>query len=529
MKTLSWILASSVLTASVVAGCADDSAESSPALAAPSETGVAELRLRRLSTYEYDQTVFDLLGDDQVSSAAFLPPDLPSPYDNDYVSQLPSRALVDGADGLARDIALRLLAEIPRRDEVVGCMPTGVADEACLAEFVRTLGRRALRRPLSDAEIADLVELGMTYATQEDDFYVGVELIVRAMLQDVAFLYRVEIGTPVEGHAGVFKLNSYEIATRLSYLLWGTTPSDALLDLADKGGLDTQEGVIAAARELLGDDKARRQVDRFHALWLGYDSLPHPAELTGAMRNETRALLERVVFDKQAPWTELFTSKETYVDDMLAAHYDLPLPGGEGWMDYSADGRRGLLSHGSFLSVAGNVGFTSPVRRGVHILERVTCQVVPPPPPDVDTQLPKGAGECKLDQIAAHAQGGCAACHNRMDPIGLGLEQYDVAGRFRTFEAGKPQCEIDGEGELVGVGKFNGPAELGARLVESGLLEGCVVQHLVQYAIGRELEEADEALIAHLSKEFTDSGRFDELVIALVSDESFFFRREGAE
>jgi hypothetical protein len=187
------------------------------------------------------------------------------------------------------------------------------------------------------------------------------------------------------------------------------------------------------------------------------------------------------------------------------------------------------LSHGSFLSVANDVGQTSPVKRGLHVLRRLMCGDVPPPPPDVDTNLPVNAGECREDQLAAHAQGSCATCHAQFDPIGLGLEQYDTAGRFREHEDGLPQCVVDGDGELPGVGSFHGPAELGVRLTESGLVEACAVEHLFQYAVGRRVDDDDGALIAHLAEGFADGQRFDELVITMVSDDAFFFRREPEE
>ncbi|HZO13661.1 MAG TPA: DUF1592 domain-containing protein [Polyangiaceae bacterium] len=510
----------------VLAGCVGNIGGESTELIPP-ETGVPVVGMRRLSTYEYEQTLFDLLGDASVDSESLLPQDAPSPFDNDYATQVPSRPLIDGIETLAGQATAKLLADPARRDALVDCAPADAADRDCLSHFVRRFGRRALRRPLGEDEVTQYVDLGASFAAQTSDFYTGVEVITRALLQDIEFLYRVERGTPVPDHAGMFRLEPFEIATRMSYLIWATTPSDALLDLAASGGLDTPAQALATAEGMLDDPRARTQIDRFHAMWLGYNELPHAPELTAAMRTETRALVERVVFDEQRSWLELFLSNETYVDDTLAAHYGLPLPGEPRWMDYSADGRRGLLSHGSFLSVAHDVGQTSPVKRGLHVLRRLMCSDVPPPPPDVDTNLVTDAGECRSDQLDAHAQGSCAGCHAAFDPIGRGLDRYDVAGRFRTFEEGKPQCLIDGAGELPGVGPFQGPAELGDRLVASGMLEGCAVQHLYQYALGRRVQGGDDALIAHLTKLFVDSGqRFDRLVVAMVADDAFFFRRE---
>ena len=496
---------------------------SDPPVDAPPD--ISAVGMRRLSAHEYDRTVFDLVGDDEVGAGAAFPPDLRTPFDNDYPGQIPSRTLVEAAESLATQVVQRLQADTSRFEQLVECDPD---DPACVDAFVRRFGRRALRRPVSDEEAAELVELAAGYAEAEGDGYAGIAVVVRELLQDVEFLYRVEIGTEEEDQPGVFRLTPFELATRLSYLIRGTTPSDALLDAADNGELDSPEEVVAAAQDLLDSPRARAQIDRFHAMWLGYDQLQHAPEISTAMRTETRALLDRVIFDDQRPWLELFLADETYVSDELAAHYGLPLPGSADpvWIDYSDQGRRGLLSHGSFLSVAHDVGDTSPVRRGLHVLRRLTCQDVPPPPPDAGAELPEVPSDCRLDQLNVHAEGSCAGCHQLFDPIGFGLEQYDVAGRFRTHEEGKPECGLDGEGELYGVGAFNGPAELGERLVESGLLDTCAVEHLYQYALGREVSDDDLPIVDELAEDFRDSEhRFDTLIIELVSQDAFFFRR----
>lgn len=530
-RVLMWSLLAAVGVASVE-GCVGEigaDGDAPPAVAVPTETGVPVVGMRRLTTHEYDLTIYALVGDDAANSAATLPQDLPRPFDNDYPTQLQSRTLVDGVETLARDITTRLLADVARRDAVVGCAPSGVVDDTCTSAFVSRFGRRALRRPLTTVEVDEYASLAADYATQADDFYTGVEVVVRSMLQDIEFLYRVEIGAPVKEHPGVLRLSPFEVATRMSYLIWGTTPDDALLDLAAGGGLGDQQGVVDAAAGMLSDERARPQIDRFHAMWLGYDRLQHAPDINAAMRAETRALIERVVFDEQAPWLELFTAPETFVNDTLAQHYGLPVPGSSQpvWMDYSAEGRGGILSHGSFLSTAHDVGDTSPIRRGLHVLRHLACQEIAPPPPGAEDATQVDPSDCRMNGLIADMQDStCGSCHAVINPIGFGLEAYDNAGRFRTHEQGKPQCPVDGEGELAGIGTFNGPAELGARLVESGMLEGCAVKHLFQYALGREPGADDDALLSQLTETFVDSGRhFDALVIGMVSDNAFFFRR----
>src|SRR5262249_19693250 len=149
---------------------------------------------------------------------------------------------------------------------------------------------------------------------QANDFDTGVELVLRAMLQDVEFLYRIERGTPVDGVPGVFRLDDYEVATRLSYFLWGTTPSDALLDLADAHQLSNPDQIRAAAATMMPAPRARERVDRFHALWLSYHLLPHTPTLNAEMQAETNALVNRVVFDEPQDYFDVFTSDQTFIN-----------------------------------------------------------------------------------------------------------------------------------------------------------------------------------------------------------------------
>ncbi|MBC8070104.1 MAG: DUF1592 domain-containing protein [Deltaproteobacteria bacterium] len=509
-------------------GASADSTETGAEV--PDDASIARIGLRRINRYEFDNIVRDLLQDDSRPAAQLLPEDLRTPFDNDYTMQLATQPLVDGIEVLARQVAGDLVDDADRRATVVGCTPSGVDDDVCMRAFVGHFGRLALRRPLADAEVEDYVALGLDFAGQADDFWVGVEVVVTALLQDTEMVYRVELGTPVADAPGVFALGPYELASRMSFFLWGSTPDDALLDAAGAGSLDDADGVRELATSMLADPRARAHIDRFHALWLGYSELPHPQALTSAMRRESAALVERVVFDEQRPWLELFDANESFIDDTLAELYGMSAPqGGPGWVPYGDNGRMGLLSHGAFLSVAANVADTSPTRRGKFIREQLMCQIIPPPPPDVDADNPPdpASGDCKVDQYRAHASGSCAQCHEQMDPIGFGLENYDKTGRYRTHDDGKPECVIEGDGELTGIGEFSGPGELASLLLGADVLDACVTQQLYRYAIGREVEPEDQDFVDAVAVSFADADhRFDELLLALVSNPAFGYRRE---
>ena len=487
---------------------------------------------RRLTRSEYDNTLRDLLQDETRSGFAKLPEDVTDPFDNNYTTQQASGALVEAAETLAEEAAARALADPAILSSILPCAPTGPGDAACLRQFITTFGRKALRRPLAEDQIGRYLGL-QAFAVEGNDFNIGVDLVIRALLQDVEFLYRVELGTPVLNEPGVFKLNDYELATRLSYFLLGTTPPDDLLDIAEAKQLSTPEQVRAAAVTLLTRDVAMERVERFHALWLSFHQLPHPPELTSALRAESAALITRVVFEDHADYFDLFRSEETYVNDFLAGHYGLPLPGSDtgAWVSYGDTGRQGLLSHGSVLSAGAKFSDTSPTLRGKFIRNRLVCQEIPPPPANVDVDNPPagtGTSSCKADRYAQHAQdGACKGCHQQMDPIGFGLENYDREGRFRETDEGAPECVISGDGALAGVGDFNGPSELADLLISSGELEKCVVTQVYRFAMGRREAKGDVDLINRLGGSFADKDHaFDQLLIELAGSEAFGFRRQ---
>lgn len=487
--------------------------------------------LRRLTAAEYDATVKYLL-DVDVSANLLLPEDWRQPFDNDFSTQVASAALIEGAELLASDVAALALETPARRDLVVGCTPSSATDDVCFRDFIARFGRKALRRPISDEEV-DRFAVLISEAEEADDFYTAVDVALRTFLQHPEFLYRVEIGTPVENDPEVFRLNDYEVATRLSYFIWGSTPDEWLLDVADDGGLSDSTDVEAIAAMMLEDERAKERVGRFHALWLGFETLPHSPDLTNAMQAETRALLDKVIFEDRSAWQDLLRSTETFVDDVLAEHYGLPAPGGANWTGYADTGRQGLLSHGTFLSAMGKIDDSSPTKRGILVRSRMMCQIIPPPPPTVDvdnTEPPEGV--CKEQFYReVHAQGGCATCHDLVDPIGLGLEMYDHTGAFRTVENDDPSCEISGVGRLDGMA-FSGPAELSDLLIESGSLNECVATQLYRFAMGKsEMADADEAFVELVAQTAAPEGDFEfmQMVASFVAQDAFRFRRNELE
>lgn len=499
----------------------------SPEIPLPGATLAANSALRRLTSYEYDNTIRDLLGDDSRRSRELLPEDNRKLFDNDYTTQATSTALIEGAELLASDVVKRLMTDQARRHALVGCTPAGATDQACFQAFLTRFGRLALRRPLSADEVARWGAAFMPLAQDAKDFYAAVESALLAFLQHPELLYRVETGAAVVGAPGIYKLTDWQLAARLSYFIWGSTPDELLLDQAAAGALRSPEGVRGAATRLLNDKRARELWSRFHAQWFGYDGAPLTPDLAAGMVQETAALIGRVVFDDARPWQDLFRATETFIDGRLAAHYGMPSSDSTPrWVRYDASSqRKGILSHASFLAVGAKFEDTSPTMRGIAVRERLLCTTVPPPPPGVDVDAPPldDAGACKEERYQMHRHGGCAGCHALIDEIGFGLERFDQQGRYRTREEKLPACAIRGQGELVGVGSFSGPGELGDRLIQSGELNNCAATQLHRFTVGRtELDETDRRAVELLARRMGGGDfRLGDLILDVVSADAF--------
>lgn len=491
---------------------------------------------RRLSRGELDNTLETLLGDDSEPARQILSEDEHSPYDNDYTLQLASAALIDSLELLAADVASRAVQSDTFKNEVLPCTPSDDQDAQCFRSIAEYLLTRGFRRVVSDDEVDPYLTL-LDFASEQVpgrniDFYTSVDLLIRSIVQDPEFLYRIEIGTPTS-EDGVVQLNDYEVATRMSYLLWGDMPDEELFGQASSGALlDTATRRVSAER-MFFDTKSRGQLKRFHAMWLGYRAIPHSAELTAAFARETNALLDRVLFDEPQSYMNLFTMPETFVDDALAEHYGLPAPGGEGWVSYGDSGRLGILSHGSVLSAFSKFSDTSPTQRGILVRTRLMCDVVPPPPANVNTDEPPGAmdAECKVDRYNQHrSNDACASCHGALDPIGFGLENYDMAGRWRDHDDGNDSCLIDGIGTVEPYGDFSGPGELAQILVEQGEIDDCLVKQYLSFALGRALEPTEQVLADGLLETFRGSDHsLENVLLDYVASDAFALKLEPDE
>jgi hypothetical protein len=364
--------------------------------------------------------------------------------------------------------------------------------------------------------------------------------VLQVLLQSPHFLYRSEVGVP--GPSGDFQLTGTETATAMSYLLWGTTPDDALLDAAEAGELLTPESREAHARRMLDDPRARAQGSQVVLQWLGVESLPvavrsdalYPgwdAALAEAMLEESRRFVEHAAFDGGG-FGDLLLSRDSFADARLAALYGLDAPAGDGFAPVTLPPERaGLLGQAAWLTDTSHSDQSSPIRRGLFVRESLLCQTFPAPPadaggvPDVDTSA------TTRERFAQHtSEPRCAACHDLIDPIGFGFETFDAIGAWRTTEYGQPIDatgwveDLEGEGSQARL-DFATQPELMAHLARSESATRCFATQWLRYASGRLETDARQCAVERAHDWFAQSdGSLVELLVAIAQSDDFVRR-----
>ena len=369
----------------------------------------------------------------------------------------------------------------------------------------------------------------------EDDLAIRTLLVT--MLQSPYFLYQVEVGEPDPEEKTRRRLTGYELATRMAYFLTGAPPDDALLDAAAADGLATPEQIRARALELVERPEARDALDAFYEermklrglASLTKDPAAYPAystALAAAMREEALLLLRDVVWTNNADYRDLYTAPYAFVNSGLAQLYGTAPVSGAGFEKRTLPGdRQGVFGQAAFLAREAHPTSTSPTRRGRFVSERVLCIDIPPPPPEVMTELPPpvpGMPMTMRERLRRHSENEqCASCHARMDGIGLALENFDGIGRHRATDEGLP---IDPSGAVFEVGAFTGLAGLAGLVRERPELHRCWVRGLYRHGTGHLEVEADEASLAEVDQKFELAQyRLKDLLVELVASDAFRF------
>jgi hypothetical protein len=496
-----------------------------------------ESPIRRMTRFEYNNTVRDLLGDTSEPASTFVVEEEALGFNNQAsalgVTQLLAEQYMEASEAVATNATAKL-------DELLGgCDPASAGDEVCGQEFVESFGPRAFRRPLQASEIDRLMAV-FSWGLGEYDFKTGIELVIQTALQSPHFLYRVEFGMPDPVEANVVQLNHYEVASRLSYMLWSSMPDDELLAAAAAGELATPEQIAAQARRMLDDDKARAAVANFHTQWLqlgniesvNKDPATYPdydATVRTLWKAETEAFLDYVVFEGEGDVTTLLTAPYSLMNAELAAFYGIDGPTGDAFelVELDAGQRAGFLTHASLLAVHAKPNQSSPVHRGKFVREQLLCQILQPPPPDLMVEAPEvDPTATTREQFAEHSTNpACSGCHQLMDPIGFGFEHYDGIGKWRDLDHG---IEVDASGELVQTdidGEFDGAVELAQKLAQSEQVRECVATQWFRFGYGRAEQPEDACNLERVQTAFaTANYDIKELLVALTQTDAFMYR-----
>ena len=437
------------------------------------------------------------------------------------------------------------VSDTPARRRIFVCRPTSADDEApCARRIIKGLATRAYRRPASDADVDGLMGF-YEGAVAVEGFEGGVRMALEALLASPRFVFRPEHEPEGVEPGEVYPVASVDLASRLSFFLWGAPPDEALLEAAAEDGLLDEEELARQARRMLADPRARALGSRFAAQWLRLQDLykvhPDPNfypnfddNLADAMRYETELFFNSLVREDRGV-LDLFRADYTYVNERLAAHYGFPAAPGNHFrkVAYPDDRRAGLLGHGSILVLTSLANRTSPVLRGKWVMEVLLGTPPPPPPPGIpdleETEVAQaGRMLTTRERLEIHSeQPVCNSCHRFMDPIGLALDNFDVTGKWRSLENGVP---LDTRGDFYDGTPVATPSELSDALLRRPLpLVRNFTENLMAYALGRRVEYYDQPAIREIVRQAERDGyRVSSLVLGVVGSDAFRMRRAAA-
>ena len=496
--------------------------------------------LRRLTQSQYERTVEDLLGISTDVAQGFAPDERAGAFKSNGVApvgDLQVEQYMDAAESVATDAASDLASLLP-------CDPATAGEDACAEQWLRELAPRAYRHPVGEADIARLMAVYST-AKADADFETGIRVTLQGILQSPWFLYHVELGdlSAPAADGEPIALSGYELASRLSYFLWDTMPDPALFDAAAAGELETDEGLQAQVERMLVDPRAKDAIASFHLQWLGVDEIEglektgslfpnFDTDLALAMKADTASFAHWVLSEGDGRLETLLTGAFTLSEDpALLALYGVERPAGHVSgepIPLPSDERAGLVTQPSVMAMHAHADQTSPVHRGQLVRENLLCQLLPPPPVDVDNVPPDpDPNATTRERFSEHtANPACEPCHRLIDGLGFGFEHYDALGAYISMEGSLP---IDASGEVIGTsdvdGEFTGAVELAGKLSQSVEVSDCMARQWFRYSLGRMDAEGDTCTMDRLSEVFAESGQDVRVLIReIVVSDAFRYR-----
>ena len=437
------------------------------------------------------------------------------------------------------------VSDNPTRRRIFTCRPTSAGEELpCAKSIISRLATQAYRRPVDDSDIASLTAF-YNQGAVFGGFEGGIGTALQAILTSPYFVFRTEETPAGVAPGSIYSVNDIAFASRLSFFIWSTPPDQELIDLAARGQLSDPEIIEAQARRMLADPRAESLATRFGSLWLRIqdldlvdpDALSFPYYdkiLANSMHRETELLFAHLVAEDRNI-LELLTADYTFANERLARHYGiLGVTGSEfRRVNYPDDRRRGVLGHGSILTMTSEATRTSPVKRGKWVLEVLLGSPPPPPPPNVPDleetgQTENGRFKSVADQLAEHrANPACSSCHNMMDPLGLSLDNFDVTGAWRIKDRGVP---IITEAVMYDGTELNGPTDLTAALLKrSDVIITHFTESLMSYGMGRRVEYYDMPRVREIIGEAEKNDyRVSSFILGIVNSDSFRMARAEA-
>ena len=509
------------------------------------ELCVVDTPIRRMTRFEYNNTVRDLLGDNTNPADVLPPEEEVAGFDNQAGALTTSDLLVEQYVSVAEDVSARAIGNMNALLD--GCDPASQGSDACALSFIERWGQRAYRRPLEQEEIGRLKGV-FDWAASDPDlgtFEDGIQVVIEVVLQSPSFLYRPEYGsdTPVEGD--VVPFTSWEMATKLSYMLWNTMPDDELFQAAANDALLTREQVAAQAARMLESDRAKDTIRNFHKQWLLLTQLENVTKDTSVYpvfdsslrplwEQEIQTFIEHVILEGDGTLETLFAADYSFMNEELANFYGddvVEQVTGTEFRQVQLDPARraGFLTSAAVMATHANVNQSSPVFRGKFVREQLMCNTLPLPPNDIVIEPPQldpnKTTKEQFEEIGADPN--CASCHSLMNPIGFIFEHYDGVGQWRDQQNGK---NIDAVGEVVQTddidGTYDGAIELAQALAESTQVQECVSSQWFRFAYNRSVTQVDSCSIQQLNERFAASNfNFRELLVALTQTNAFLYRR----
>ncbi len=437
------------------------------------------------------------------------------------------------------------VSETPSRARILTCRP-GADDEArpCARAILERIATRAYRRPIAASDLDPLLGLFDEGATV-GGFEVGVRTALQGILASPDFVFRLEELPEDRSDGTTYRISELDLASRLSFFLWGSPPDAGLIAAAQNGALSDPVGRERQVRRLLADPRTEALGSRFAAQWLRLQDLDkvHPdailfpdfyQQLADDMRRETELFFEHLVTEDRS-FFELLTADYSFVNERLARHYGMPAVAGDYFrpVRYPDSVRRGILSHGSILTLTSHANRTSPVLRGKWVMEVLLGTPPPPPPPDVPDldatdDVEDGRFLTVRERMEMHrANPACRSCHRVIDPLGLALENFDVTGAWRGKDQGRP---VDASGELYDGTPLHGPEDLRAALLRRPeSLVRTFTENMMAYALGRRVEYSDMPTIRAIVREAEATDyRMSSFILGIVNSPAFLTTRPGS-